>query len=176
MAERVKAVLGLGSNLGDRQAQIALALDALAMHPHIDVLAVSALYQTPPWGKTDQPAFFNAAALVETDLAPRTLLEAVLGIERSLGRLRTELWGPRTIDLDILLYGDQTIDEPGLTIPHPRIQERAFVIRPLADILPDAMIAGRCVSDWLAALDVSGIDAVANVGWYPAGESRFQTG
>jgi len=176
VADRVKTALGLGSNLGDRQAQIMLALDALAMHPHIDILAVSALYQTPPWGKTDQPAFFNAAVLVETDLAPRTLLETVLGIERSLGRLRNELWGPRTIDLDILLYGDQTIDEPGLTIPHPRIQERAFVIRPLADILPDAMIAGRCVSDWLAALDVSGIDAVANVGWYPAGESRFQTG
>jgi 2-amino-4-hydroxy-6-hydroxymethyldihydropteridine diphosphokinase len=175
VADRVRTALGLGSNLGDRQAQITLALDALAMHPHIDILAVSALYQTPPWGKTDQPAFFNAAALVETDLAPRTLLETVLGIERSLGRLRNELWGPRTIDLDILLYGDQTVDEPGLTIPHPRIQERAFVIRPLADILPDAMIAGRCVSDWLAALDVSGIDAVANVGWYPAGGSGLQT-
>jgi 2-amino-4-hydroxy-6-hydroxymethyldihydropteridine diphosphokinase len=176
MAQRVKSALGLGSNLGDRQAQITLALDSLAMHPHIDVLAVSALYQTPPWGKTDQPAFFNAAALIETDLAPRTLLEAVLGIERSLGRLRNELWGPRTIDLDILLYGEETIGEPGLTIPHPRIQERAFVIRPLADILPDAVIAGRRVTDWLAALDVAGIEAVEPAGWYPGSEDSLGAG
>jgi 2-amino-4-hydroxy-6-hydroxymethyldihydropteridine diphosphokinase len=139
------------------------------MHPHIDILAVSALYETPPWGKTDQPAFFNAAVLVDTDLAPRTLLEAVLGIERSLGRVRGTLWGPRTIDLDILLYGEEVIDEPGLTVPHPRIQERAFVIRPLADILPDAVIAGRRVADWLAELDVSGIEEAAAAGWYPAG-------
>jgi 2-amino-4-hydroxy-6-hydroxymethyldihydropteridine diphosphokinase len=169
MNTRVKSAIGLGSNLGDRQMQVALALDSLAMHPHIDILAVSALYETPPWGKTDQPAFFNAAVLVDTDLAPRTLLEAVLGIERSLGRVRGTLWGPRTIDLDILLYGEEVIDEPGLTVPHPRIQERAFVIRPLADILPDAVIAGRRVADWLAELDVSGIEEAAAAGWYPAG-------
>jgi len=169
MNTRVKSAIGLGSNLGDRQMQVALALDSLAMHPHIDILAVSALYETPPWGKTDQPAFFNAAVLVETGLAPRTLLEAVLGIERSLGRVRGTLWVPRTIDLDILLYGEEVIDEPGLTVPHPRIQERAFVIRPLADILPDAVIAGRRVADWLAELDLSGIEEAAAAGWYPAG-------
>lgn len=169
MPESVKIALGLGSNLGDRQAQITLALDSLAMHPHIDLLSVSSLYQTPPWGKTDQPTFFNAAALAETDLAPRILLEAVLGIERSLGRLRGELWGPRTIDIDILLYGSERIDEPGLTIPHPRIQERAFVIRPLADVAPEAEIAGRSVNDWLATLDVTGIETVAEAGWYPTG-------
>lgn len=167
MPDNVTIALGFGSNLGDRQAQITLALDSLAMHPHIDLLSVSALYQTPPWGKTDQPTFFNAAALAETDLSPRILLEAVLGIERSLGRLRGELWGPRTIDIDILLYGGVRIDEPGLTIPHPRIQERAFVIRPLADVAPEAEIAGRSVNDWLANLDVTGIETVAEAGWYP---------
>jgi len=158
--------LGLGSNMGDRQNHITLALDSLAMHPGIDMIAVSGLYETPPWGKTDQPAFLNAAVLIETDLAPRTLLEAVLGIERSLGRVRGQLWGPRTIDVDILLYGDTKVDEPGLTIPHPRIHERAFVIRPLADVLPGAVIAGRSVSDWLQTLDVSGIETVADAGWY----------
>lgn len=168
MTDRTRAAIGLGSNLGDRQAQITLALDSLAMHPQIDIVAVSALYETPPWGKTDQPAFLNAAVLVETGLAPRTLLEAVLGIERSLGRLRNELWGPRTIDLDILVYGEETVDEPGLTIPHPRIHERAFVIKPLADIAPDIVIAGRSVKDWLATLDTSDIETVAEAGWYPS--------
>ena len=167
MTDQVTVALGLGSNLGDRQAQIALALDSLAMHPHIDLVSVSALYSTPPWGKTDQPTFFNAAVLARTDLAPRTLLEAVLGIERSLGRMRGELWGPRTIDIDILLYGEQSVDEPGLTIPHPRIHERAFVIRPLADVAPDAMIAGRRVDEWLATLDLQGIETAAEAGWYP---------
>lgn len=167
MAEKVVAALGLGSNMGDRKNQISMALDSLAMHPHISVSAVSALYETPPWGKADQPAFLNAAVLIETDLAPRTLLEAVLGIERSLGRVRGELWGPRTIDLDILLYGAAEVDEPGLTIPHPRIHERAFVIRPLADILPGTEIAGQTVAEWLAVLDVSGIETAAAVGWYP---------
>ncbi len=167
MAEKVVAALGLGSNMGDRKNQICMALDSLAMHPHISVSAVSALYETPPWGKADQPAFLNAAVLIETDLAPRTLLEAALGIERSLGRVRGELWGPRTIDLDILLYGAAEVDEPGLTIPHPRIHERAFVIRPLADILPGTEIAGQTVAAWLAVLDVSGIETAAAVGWYP---------
>ena len=139
MPESVRIALGFGSNLGDRQAQIALALDSLAMHPHIDLLSVSALYLTPPWGKTDQPTFFNAAALAETDLSPRTLLEAVLGIERSLGRLRGELWGPRTIDIDILLYGSLVMKTGRLDIPHPRMHERYFVLRGLAEIAPEVM-------------------------------------
>ena len=164
--ERVIVALGLGSNMGDRTAFIGYAIEGLALHPAIEIADISAIYETPPWGRTDQPAFLNAAVLVETGLAPRALLEVILGIERSLGRVRGQLWGPRTIDIDILLYGDRQVSEPGLTVPHPRIQERAFVIKPLADILPDAMIAGRSVSDWLDALDLGGITTAAPVGWY----------
>lgn len=168
VAERVTVALGLGSNLGDRKAYLSGAIDGLASNPSIDVTAVSAIYETPPWGRTNQPVFLNAAVLVETDLTPRALLRAVLRIERSLGRVRDELWGPRTIDIDILLYGDEHIDEPGLTIPHPRIRERAFVLCPLAALVPDAIIAGRPVSDWLKALDLSGIRTVEEPGWYKA--------
>ena len=162
----VKAALGLGGNMGDRKAYLADAVDGLAAHRSINVIATSAIYETPPWGKTDQSAFLNAAVLIETGLPPRALLETILGVERALGRVRGELWGPRTIDIDILLYGDRTVDEPGLTVPHPRIRDRAFVLRPLADILPDAAVAGRTIADWLSGVDVEGIRSIEPPGWH----------
>ena len=165
--ETVMAALGLGSNMGDRKTYLTRAIDGLAADRSIHVEAVSAIYETPPWGYTDQPAFLNAAVMIRTGLTPRNLLETILGIERALGRVRGELWGPRTIDIDILLYGDRTVDEPGLTIPHPRIQDRAFVLFPLADILPGATVSGRTVQEWVDAIDAEGITRLEQSGSHP---------
>jgi 2-amino-4-hydroxy-6-hydroxymethyldihydropteridine diphosphokinase len=162
----VDAAIGLGGNLGDRRGFIARALAALAAQPGIRLLAVSALYETEPWGKIDQPSFLNAAARIATELPPRRLLKAAIAVERSLGRERGERWGPRTIDLDILLYGDRTVEEPGLTIPHPRLTERPFVLAPLADVMPEARIAGRTVGEWLARTGRAGLTMVAPAGWH----------
>lgn len=141
---RVRAYVGLGSNLGEREATLRRALEALGGTEGIDVVAVSSFRETAPVGVVDQPRFVNAAAVLETSLGPRELLEALLEVERGLGRDRSaeERWGPRTVDLDLLLYGGQTIDEPGLEVPHPRLTERAFVLEPLLELdsglrLPD---------------------------------------
>jgi 2-amino-4-hydroxy-6-hydroxymethyldihydropteridine diphosphokinase len=142
------AYIGVGANLGDREATIRAALAALP-----GVVAVSELRETEPVGLVDQPQFLNGAVALETELGPRELLETLLGIERELGRERRERWGPRTIDLDLLLYGDETIDEPGLTVPHPRLHERRFVLEPLLDLDSDLEIPGRGrVEDLLAGL------------------------
>jgi 2-amino-4-hydroxy-6-hydroxymethyldihydropteridine diphosphokinase len=156
-ARPVTAYLALGSNLGDRAAHIRSALAALAAHPAIDLLAVSPLYETPPWGPVPQGPYLNACAAIETTLTPRALLGLCLAIEREAGRERIVRWGPRTLDLDILLYGNATIDEPDLRIPHPRMMERAFVLVPLTDLAPDLVIAGTRIRDALARLDRSGI-------------------
>ena len=161
------AVIGLGGNIGEPQAAMAAALDRLTRHPGIALEAVSALYRTPPWGNIDQPPFLNAAVRVQTALAARELLEACLTVERELGRERRERWGPRTIDLDILLFGDAEVDKPGLTIPHPRLAERAFALLPLADVAPDATIGGRPARDWLDAAGRDGIVRLAGPDWYP---------
>lgn len=170
------AVLGLGGNIGDTRALMCAALDRLAARPGIALQAVSALYGTPPWGKTDQPAFLNAAARVETLLAPQALLAAVLDVERQLGRHRDERWGPRTIDIDILLYGASEVDEAGLQIPHAHLYERAFALAPLVDVLPEAEFSGQRAADWLEAADRSGMTRVAGPEWYkppaPPGGSR----
>ena len=129
--------LSLGSNLGDRETKIREALDLLAGDPDIRVERTSSLYETAPVGMSEQPDFINAVALVETDLPPSELLRRVQRIESALGRDRNQHWGPRIIDLDILLYGDQSVDTAFLTIPHPRMMERAFVMAPLAEIAPD---------------------------------------
>ena len=143
-----RAYVGVGANLGDREATIRAALAALP-----GVVAVSELRETEPVGVTDQPRFLNGVAALETELSARQLLDALLRVERDLGRERRERWGPRTIDLDLLLYGEETIDEPGLTVPHPRLHERRFALEPLADIAPDALIPGRGrVEDVLAEL------------------------
>jgi 2-amino-4-hydroxy-6-hydroxymethyldihydropteridine diphosphokinase len=148
------AYVGLGANLGDREATIDEALRLLGTQPGVTVAAVSTLRDTAPVDKLDQPRFLNGAAGVETDLSPRELLDALLHVERELGRVRHERWGPRTIDLDLLLYGDEQIDEPGLTVPHPRLHERRFALEPLAELDGGLDVPGRGpVAALLARLD-----------------------
>jgi 2-amino-4-hydroxy-6-hydroxymethyldihydropteridine diphosphokinase len=144
------AYIGLGANLGDREANLRAALERLA---ELGPLRVSSFRETDPVGVIDQPRFVNAVAELETDLSARDLLERLLEIERQLGRVRSreERWGPRTIDLDLLLYGDEVIDEPGLTVPHPRLAERRFVLEPLHELDPGLVLPdGRAVGDLLA--------------------------
>ncbi|MDQ3995003.1 MAG: 2-amino-4-hydroxy-6-hydroxymethyldihydropteridine diphosphokinase [Actinomycetota bacterium] len=147
----MRAYIGLGSNLGDRGAYLERAVDLLRADERIDVLAVSSFRETEPVGLREQPRFLNGAATVETDLSARELLDRLLAVERELGRERTgPRFGPRTIDLDLLLYGRETIDEPGLTVPHPRLQERAFVLEPLIELEPSlALPDGQRLRDLL---------------------------
>jgi 2-amino-4-hydroxy-6-hydroxymethyldihydropteridine diphosphokinase len=138
------AYVGLGANLGDRDATLRRALELLAAEPGVELVAVSAVRETDPVGYADQPPFLNAVAAVETELPPRALLERLLAIERALGRTRTgPRFGPRRIDLDLLLHGDAVVDEPGLTLPHPRLHERRFALEPLAELDPHLEIPGR---------------------------------
>jgi 2-amino-4-hydroxy-6-hydroxymethyldihydropteridine diphosphokinase len=133
-----RAYVGLGANLGDREATIRRAAELLG------ATRLSSLRETEPWGYADQPMFLNAVAELDTDLTPRALLERLLEIERELGRTREgPRFGPRSIDLDLLLYGDEVIDEPGLTVPHPRLHERLFVLEPLAELEPGLSVPGR---------------------------------
>jgi 2-amino-4-hydroxy-6-hydroxymethyldihydropteridine diphosphokinase len=138
-----RAAVALGSNLEDPEAQVRRGFEGIAALPETRLLARSSLYRTAPVGYADQPDFVNACALVETHLAPRALLDALLALEKRAGRVREIPNGPRTLDLDIVLYGDQVIDEPGLKVPHPRAHERAFVLEPLVEVWPDAVIPGR---------------------------------
>ena len=140
---RVTAYVALGANLGDPVAQLRDGLAALARLPGTRVTAVSPFYRSAAVGYRDQPDFVNAVAALDTTLAPRALLEALLAIEREHGRVRSFLNAPRTLDLDIVLYGDRRVVEDGLEIPHPRMHERAFVVVPLADIAPDVVVPER---------------------------------
>jgi len=152
------AYIGLGSNLADPAAQVARALIALADLPQTRCVRASRLYRSAPWGVREQPAFVNAVAALETVLAPRALLEGLLAIERRAGRERgAERWGPRVLDLDLLLYGTQTVHEPGLNVPHPHLAERAFVLVPLAEIAPGLQVPGAGPIERLLA----GVDAAA---------------
>lgn len=146
------ALVGLGGNLGDVAATFHAALARLRTGGG-RILAASSIWRTPPWGRVDQPAFLNACVRLETDLSPRALLDLCLSTETALGRVRNEKWGPRTLDLDLLDVDGQAVDEPGLTLPHPWIAERAFVLVPLAEIAPDRRIAGRRVADLAAAIE-----------------------
>jgi len=138
-----RAFVGLGSNLGDREATIRAALAELESAWRVGTVAVSTLVETEPVGYREQPDFLNGVAEVETALGPRELLDALLAVERSLGRTRDgPRYGPRTIDLDLLLYGDRRIDEPGLVVPHPRLHERLFVLEPLHELAPALEIPG----------------------------------
>ena len=162
---RVVACIGLGGNLGDAAATVRDALAALDTLPDSRLLRASRLYRTPAWGNTAQPDFINAAALVETGLPPRALLEALLAVERRFGRTRaadgSDRWGARTLDLDLLLYGDAVVDEPGLHVPHPHLHERAFALLPLLDVAPDAVIPRRGPArDALAAMATDDIHAL----------------
>jgi 2-amino-4-hydroxy-6-hydroxymethyldihydropteridine diphosphokinase len=151
----IRAYVALGSNLGDREATLLAAVDALAAEPGIEVVAVSRFFDTEPVGYVDQPRFLNGAAALETTLPARELLERLLAVERRFGRSRDDVpaQGPRTLDLDLLLYGDVEIVEPGLSVPHPRLHERRFVLEPLVDLDPDLEVPGQGrVEDILARL------------------------
>lgn len=162
-----RVFLGLGGNLGDPAASMATALGILDGDRQTRIVAVSSLYRTPPWGKTDQPDFINAVAELSTRHQPRALLALCLDAERSLKRERRERWGPRIIDIDILLFGDRVVHQAGLDIPHPRMLERAFVLVPLAEIAPDLRAAGKPVVEHLRHIDQSGIDRLpADRDWW----------
>ena len=158
-----RASLGLGGNIGDPVRSMAEALQALDAREDCHVTAVSRLYRTPPWGKTDQDWFFNACALVETTLAPEPLLDTCLPIERDMKRERKERWGPRTIDIDVLTYEGVAQSGGRLELPHPRMTGRGFVLMPLADVASDLAVEGRSVASWLEDADVAGIEP-ASVG------------
>jgi len=136
------AYIGLGTNLGDRLGNIQEALRKLDDLPIIQSVRVSSVYEAAPVGVTDQPFFLNLVVAARTSLAPQALLDALLHIENQMGRVRTERWGPRVIDMDLLLYGGEQVALPGLTVPHPRLRERAFVLIPLAEIAPELTLPG----------------------------------
>lgn len=147
-----RVYIGLGSNMGDKQAAIAEALLHLDTTPHMRVAQRAGNYLTPPWGDTDQDWFVNTCAALETSLAPDDVLAACLAIENRMGRVRTRHWGPRVIDIDLLDYAGIIVSSDNLTLPHPRILERAFVLAPLAEIAPDLIIQGQRIGE--AALKV----------------------
>lgn len=161
------AALGLGGNIGDPPATMARALRLLDARADATVKTVSRLYRTPPWGKTDQAWFYNACALVDTTLEPESLLKVCLDIERRLKRVREERWGPRTIDIDVLTHGQFSSSRPVLTVPHPRMTERGFVVVPLAEIAGGLVVGGRTVSEWAASAETTGIQpASGDGGWW----------
>lgn len=154
-----RAYVGLGANLGDRAATLARALELLGRQPHVAIVAVSSFRETDPVGYLDQPPFLNAAAAIETSLPPQELLGVLLDVERTLGRTREgPRYGPRTLDLDLLLIEGVMIDEPGLTLPHPRLHERSFALEPLVEIDPSIVVPGHgTVGQLLGELDERGV-------------------
>ncbi|RIJ31788.1 2-amino-4-hydroxy-6-hydroxymethyldihydropteridine diphosphokinase [Henriciella algicola] len=152
-----RSALAFGSNLGDSAGMIGRAIGALDAMVDVSVTTRSSLYATPPWGVEDQPDFVNACALVETDLAPLDLLSACKDLEVALGRVPGERWGPRLIDIDVLWMGGVALESERLTLPHPRITERAFVLVPLAEIAPELVVGGRAVADWAGVVEAGGI-------------------
>ncbi|MBN9048304.1 MAG: 2-amino-4-hydroxy-6-hydroxymethyldihydropteridine diphosphokinase [Rhizobiales bacterium] len=155
-----EALLALGGNVGDSRAILDRAVAMLCDGITVKLLARSSDYRTPPWGDTDQAPFVNLCIAVETTLAPLALLARAHDVERALGRDRAQerRWGPRTADIDVLAYDDLTLDTPDLTLPHPRLFERAFVLVPLAEIVPDRVIAGRRIGEAVKAIGISDID------------------
>ena len=164
-ARLAQALLALGGNVGNSRAILDRAVNMLLERGDIVLKARSADYLTPPWGFKYQPPFINLALVVETSLSPRDLLARCQSVELQLGRDRAheKRWGPRTADVDIIAYGDLTVDELGLTLPHPRLFERAFVLLPLAEIVPDRVIAGRDVASALAAVSSDGIERLPDL-------------
>lgn len=159
----MRAYVALGSNLGDSKQHMLDAMDALAALPGTQVMARSRIYRTPPWGKLDQPDFLNAVVVLETELEPHDLLDALLNIERIAGRERNgERWGPRTLDLDLLHIAGKTVNSERLTLPHPHLADRAFVLLPLHDVAPELDIPGQGkVVDLLRAVDIQGCTPLA---------------
>ena len=165
----VTAYIGLGGNVGDVISNIAAALRHLDQQDRICVVDVSRLYRTAPWGLENQDWFHNACVEVTTQLRPMELLNICLDFEKTLGRQRDIKWGPRPIDLDILIYGDKEINLPNLTIPHPRIKDRLFVLQPLCDLSPELLLDGEAIKNWRQRLEDKGdIEAVEleNNWWY----------
>ena len=157
------ACIGLGANLGDARANVLGAIDVLDLLPATSLLRASKLYRTRAWGQTEQPDFINAVVILETGLSARELLDKLLALERDFGRTRVpgERWGPRTLDLDLLLFGDEVIDEPGLQVPHPHLHERSFALLPLAEIGPELQIPGvGIVGELAVAMASDGIEAI----------------
>jgi 2-amino-4-hydroxy-6-hydroxymethyldihydropteridine diphosphokinase len=159
----VEALLALGGNVGDVRATLDRAVAMLCAAGDIRLVAASSDYRTPPWGVADQPPFINRCLIVATELPPPALLQRAQAVETALGRDRSRerRWGPRTADIDILAYDDLVLDTPTLTLPHPRLFERAFVLVPLSEIAADRVIAGRRVRDALGGLDTTGIERLA---------------
>ena len=151
-AGKARIVIALGGNVGDKVQSLRRALRAIAAEPGVELTAVSRLYRTPPWGKTDQDWFVNACALGRTSLEPAELLERVKGLEVELGRERTERWGPRVIDIDLIAYDEIALKTERLTLPHPELFNRAFVLVPLAEIAPDLVIGGVRIGEAAARL------------------------
>ena len=159
----IRAFVGLGGNIGDVETTLTEALWSIDSLPQTSIRAQSSFYRSPPWGRTDQPDFINAVVELQTRLAPRVLLNHLLGVELRFGRDRSEgeKWGPRELDLDLLTYGEEVIDEPGMHLPHPHLHERAFVLVPLAELAADLQIPGLGqVSDLLTSIEVVGIEAI----------------
>lgn len=157
MSDLPEIYLALGTNLGDRSSNLARARDELK--PFVEILQESSVYETPPWGVTDQPTFLNQVLKATSELAPLELLKTVKKIESSMGRVPTIRFGPRLIDIDILLYGDTVLGTPKLVIPHPRMVERAFVLVPLCEISPDlkSPLTGSPYASLLEGMDTTGI-------------------
>jgi 2-amino-4-hydroxy-6-hydroxymethyldihydropteridine diphosphokinase len=158
-----EALVAFGGNVGDVRATLARAVAQFCDGTEVKLVRRSSDYQTPPWGLKDQPPFVNLCLLVDTALSPRALLDRAQHVERSLGRQRAQeqRWGPRPIDIDLIAYDDVTVDEDSLTLPHPHVLERAFVLVPLNEIAPDWVIAGVRVGDALARVDQVGIERLA---------------
>ena len=162
-------VLALGSNLGDRLANLQGGVDALSAQPGLQDVVVSPVYETVPVGGADQPDYLNAVLVAETSLPARVILDRGQAAEAALGRVRGERWGPRTLDVDVIIYGNQVSADPGLTLPHPRAHERAFVLAPWHDVEPSAMIPGRGpVADLLAAAGTAGVRSRRDLRLRPA--------
>jgi 2-amino-4-hydroxy-6-hydroxymethyldihydropteridine diphosphokinase len=165
MTERaIDALIGLGSNVGDKEANIHRAIALLTEQGDITLLRASRLYRSAPWGKRDQDWFVNAVIAVATRLSPHALLARCLAVEQAMKRVRKERWGPRIIDVDVLTYGSVALNDPDLVLPHPRITERAFVLVPLAEIAPDVEIGGKRPAHWLAGVDTTEVAPLAEPG------------
>jgi 2-amino-4-hydroxy-6-hydroxymethyldihydropteridine diphosphokinase len=158
--EDFDAVLGLGSNIGDKAANVTRALALLCEQGDIHLVRASSLYRTAPWGVTDQDWFVNACATVRTELPAIELLRRCLAVEERMQRIREQRWGPRIIDVDVLVHRDEVSSVPELILPHPRITERGFVLVPMADVAPGLHLAGRTIAQWCAATDTSDVVAL----------------